>query len=110
MCISDRCAAAKHTAALAGKTGKLRIVTWFAIQRLTGGLIMLVMMAFNMVLFLECIVFLAVAELAVLQLSSPRGSYSALGAEIPSAGTSRIVHVKANNLNLIIHFRSESIN
>lgn len=65
LCGFDRWAAARAAALYDSREKELSAVGWWAAQRLSGGLVMLLMMTFNAVLFLATIGCLALAELAV---------------------------------------------
>jgi len=61
LCLLDRWAVARSASA----RGTPFYIPWFFLQRLAGGLVMLVMMSFNVVLFGATLVSLAVCELIV---------------------------------------------
>eukprot|EP01051_Picozoa_sp_SAG22_P009488 SAG22_NODE_795_length_7149_cov_16.608227_5_plen_134_part_00 len=72
LCLFDRLAAAQAAALRGGGREKENAaVGWWAAQRLSGGLVMLVMMTFNVVLFGTTIACLAAAELAVVKTFRP---------------------------------------
>lgn len=67
LCTIDRFAAAKAMALKGNRERELAAVGWWTAQRCSGGLVMLIMMSFNLVLFLETIVFLGLAELLMIR-------------------------------------------
>ena len=75
LCTFDRWAAAKASqlrAAASSPADDTTDVAWWALQRLSGGLVMLVMMSFNAILFAETVVFLGLAELAMVRTQAAR--------------------------------------
>ena len=63
LCACDRFAAAKAATLKRHPQRECAAVGWWTVQRLSGGLVMLVMMSFNLVLFAETVAFLGAAEL-----------------------------------------------
>lgn len=75
ICTADRYAAAKAAQlrlAASSPAEEITAVAWWTAQRLTGGLVMLLMMTFNVILFLLTIMFLGIAELAMLRSGAAR--------------------------------------
>ena len=77
LCLADRFAAAKAAALKGNRERELAAVGWWTAQRCSGGLVMLVMMSFNLVLFLETVVFLGVSELLMVRTSAAGGAQQA---------------------------------
>lgn len=63
LCAFDRFAAAKAATLKILPQRECAAVGWWTVQRLSGGLVMLVMMSFNLILFVETILLLGAAEL-----------------------------------------------
>ena len=67
VCAFDRFAAARAASLKGLPQCECAAVGWWTAQRLSGGLVMLVMMSFNLVLFAETIAFLGAAELSMVR-------------------------------------------
>lgn len=83
LCAFDRWAAATAARLKNQPQSERAAVGWWTVQRLSGGLVMLVMMSFNLILFAETIVFLGAAELWMVE-TGRAGSQQHAFTSVPS--------------------------